>query len=255
MDMTDDIIDNTTNNTNNTTIDDIPIEIIALILDYIPANIFTSLVCKKWDEISNKSRILSVAYIKNRVNIPSFKIKLAYLLASRTTNLYNILAESGDIPMISCLHKFGYRWGKEIYTTAAINNHIDLLDYLLYNYQNIKMKTFEIVLFGSFDGYFTKNIARKGLIDCLKWLDSNKHRWPIEIEVFSKNTCIGAAAGGHLELLKWLHENGALLDKHTLMCAVECGRADVVKYIVNCDSNVGRYTDNVITEFRAKHNI
>jgi hypothetical protein len=45
---------------------------------------------------------------------------------------------------------------------------------------------------------------------------------------------ITAAESGHLEVLKWLHENGADItaqDNKALICAAESGRLEVVKWL------------------------
>jgi hypothetical protein len=69
--------------------------------------------------------------------------------------------------------------------------------------------------------------ARGGHLELLKYLHDNGCLWNVL-------ACKGAARGGHLEVLKYLHDNGCLWDKDRYCYAAVGGHLEVVKYL---DSN------------------
>ena len=69
----------------------------------------------------------------------------------------------------------------------------------------------------------TAAAARSGHLDVLKYLHENGCPW-------DKSTCERAAIGGHLNVLKYAHENGCPWDEETCRNAAWGGHLDVLKY-------------------------
>ena len=70
--------------------------------------------------------------------------------------------------------------------------------------------------------------ARNGHLECLKYLHENGLPW-------GTWTCCSAAFGGHLKCLKYLHENGCPWDEGTCSQAAKYGRLECLKYLVKTD--------------------
>jgi hypothetical protein len=66
--------------------------------------------------------------------------------------------------------------------------------------------------------------AEGGHLERLKYLHENECAW-------DKYTCLAAAEGGHLECLKYLHENGCGWDKYTCLAAAKGGHLECLKYL------------------------
>ena len=69
----------------------------------------------------------------------------------------------------------------------------------------------------------TDKMAEKGHLNCLKYAHENGKRWFIE-------TTLCAAKNGHLDCLKYAHENGCPWDRITIGMASENGHLDCIKY-------------------------
>ena len=65
--------------------------------------------------------------------------------------------------------------------------------------------------------------AEYGHLDCLKYLHENGCSW-------NEHTCRCAALNGHLECLKYVHENGCPWNEWTCDAAAENGHFDCLKY-------------------------
>ena len=65
--------------------------------------------------------------------------------------------------------------------------------------------------------------AKGGHLEVLKWLRENGCPW-------DSCTCYSAAKGGHLEVLKWLRENGCPWDSNTCDFAAKGGHLEVLKW-------------------------
>ena len=65
--------------------------------------------------------------------------------------------------------------------------------------------------------------ARGGHLEVLKYLKENHCPW-------DESTCEKAAKGGHLDVLEYLHENGCPWDESTCSYAARGGHLDVLKY-------------------------
>jgi len=69
------------------------------------------------------------------------------------------------------------------------------------------------------------NSAKKGYLNCLKYLYENGCSW-------NSATCYSAAQYGHLEVLRYAHENGCSWDSYTCTGAAKNGHLDCLKYAI-----------------------
>jgi hypothetical protein len=65
--------------------------------------------------------------------------------------------------------------------------------------------------------------AVEGHVDCLKYAHQNG-------APLTENTCLGAAIRGHLDCLKYAHENGVLITQRDCDIAASNGHLDCLKY-------------------------
>jgi hypothetical protein len=65
--------------------------------------------------------------------------------------------------------------------------------------------------------------AEKGHLDCLKYVHENGCEW-------SSNTCLWAARVGQIECLKYVHENGCAWNSNTCKNAAKNGQIECLKY-------------------------
>ena len=67
--------------------------------------------------------------------------------------------------------------------------------------------------------------AHRGHLECLKYLHENKHEWHYDCTTF-------AAANGHLECLKYCAENGCELNSAATAFSAATGKLDCLKYCI-----------------------
>ena len=67
--------------------------------------------------------------------------------------------------------------------------------------------------------------ARGGHLEVLKWLHNTGCPW--------NESCYAAAAGGHLEVVNWLHSTGCTWNEWTCYAAAAGGHLEVVKWLHN----------------------
>ena len=80
--------------------------------------------------------------------------------------------------------------------------------------------------------------AQNDHLEILKYLHENGYPWNID-------ACYHAAMKGHLDILKYLHENGCRWDTCVCAYAVENGHFEILKYLHEngcpCDENISNY--------------
>lgn len=131
---------------------------------------------------------------------------------------------------------------------AVTHGWMDLLKYFYKNKQGV------CKIEGEWDEMTCALAALRGYLDILKFLrtnhkiesnidlkisDSNSPRSKIQqwintkcqnICPWNEFTCAFAAFNGHLDVLKYAHENGCEWDEYTCTCAARNGHLDVLKY-------------------------
>ena len=65
-----------------------------------------------------------------------------------------------------------------------------------------------------------------GREDILKWANDGSISWKE-----GPDACVGAALGGHLEVLKWARENGCPLNERVTHAACEGGHIELLKWL------------------------
>jgi hypothetical protein len=82
-----------------------------------------------------------------------------------------------------------------------------------------------------------KTTAKKGHLECLKYAHENGCEW-------NSDTCANAALNGQIECLKYAHENGCEWDDNTCTNAAENGQIECLKYAHEngCKWNDDNYT-------------
>ena len=77
--------------------------------------------------------------------------------------------------------------------------------------------------------------ASKGHLECLKYLHENKHEWHYDCTTF-------AAANGQLETLKYCVENGFNCDVNTAISAVFGGHLECLKYYIQTNHPLDNFS-------------
>ena len=190
-------------------------------------------------------------------------------------NAYKIIAENGNLDMLKLLYnkqkQFHYvTWDYYAVDAAIIGGHLNCLKFLIENkcvyssYSNshaAKHGQFECLKYlheKKIGNYYDKglitNAAIGGCMKCLQFLHKNN----VEGKTFkytyldprqSHYATDHAASKGHLECLKFLKNNGYLLNNTACTKAAQHGHLEVLKYLldigckwnINIKSNVHDY--------------
>ena len=87
----------------------------------------------------------------------------------------------------------------------------------------------------AFDSRTCRGAAARGHINVLKYLKSER-------VIFGSETCCGAAMEGHIKLLKYLKSEGVAFDSESCKSAAMEGHFEVLKWLrskeMNCPWNV-----------------
>ena len=76
-----------------------------------------------------------------------------------------------------------------------------MLEKLLCNFSQLRLNAQSAFNPAPWDSDTCSSAASRGHLEVLKWLRENGCEW-------NSSTCNNAALEGHLEVLKWAHENG-----------------------------------------------
>lgn len=123
-----------------------------------------------------------------------------------------------------------FNLGHNIYNYTAYFGHLECLKYACeYEYKNDVLTEKPSNCFQHFkkglkcDEYICFIASKRGHLDCLRYAHENGFDW-------DKWTCEGAANGGHLDCLKYAHENGCEWDRSTFEGAARGGNLECLKY-------------------------
>jgi hypothetical protein len=147
-------------------------------------------------------------------------------------------ALNGHLEVLEWLHKNGWPWDEETCSSAALNGHFEVLKYLHDN--------------GCpWDTYICASAALNGHLEILKWARENGCPWDastcsnaakkghLNVLKYARvggcpwdsMVCYYAALNGNLEMLKYAHENGCPFDEYTSTNAASNGHLEVLKYV------------------------
>jgi len=199
---------------------------------------------KSWFEIM-RSDIMSSA-------VMSGNLKMVEWLYENECQLNQLscdyAAGIGRLDILKYLITNGCPWNGETCDQAAVHNHLEILKYLRTQFS------------GSWDENTYNAACEVGSLEILKYLQSTDDNRDNEClgELYENNVFCGwAASRGHLEVLKWLRENGCPWDEKT--CAVAAGDnyLDILKYLHDngCpwDERCYEYTWNYMDILRYLH--
>src|SRR3990167_11475523 len=85
------------------------------------------------------------------------------------------------------------------------------------------LRVFKICSGCPWDEYTCSDASSGGHLECLKYAHENDCKW-------NRNTCSNASSGGHLECLKYAHENDCPWDIYTCSNASSGGHLECLKY-------------------------
>ncbi|AGO83656.1 Ankyrin repeat domain containing protein [Pandoravirus salinus] len=181
--------------------DDLPDEIIALVLASLPCAIVRGaalLVCRRWQRIA-----LDTSAIGRRSCLDP---TAGSCKASQCVDA----ARHGHLDCLAYARSRGRRWNRETCRRAAEGGHLACLAYARRH--------------GCpWDQSACENAAAGGHIHVLKWLHANGCSW-------SSRTCDAVAYAGHLDCLRYLHEHGCPWDYWTCAYAAAQGHLDCLTY-------------------------
>ena len=81
-------------------------------------------------------------------------------------------------------------------------------------------------------GYAYTAAAAGGHLEILKWLRSVGYPWDEKAMATGSSAIYSqAAGGGHLEILKWLRSEGCPWDARACLCAARYGRLEILKWL------------------------
>ncbi len=164
---------------------------------------------------------------------------LKYLEENRkcfaNTNAISIAATAGHLDVVNWLVTKKYlNITPSNYCEAAKNGHLDILKFFVERMN--KINAFDILKFCGV-------AAKYGHLDILIWQKINLTYY------FDINIWKNAAEGGHLNIIKWLINNGCEYDDCIFECAAEHGHLNILKWGFQ---NGYKLPDN-IAEIAASH--
>lgn len=118
----------------------------------------------------------------------------------------------GDLRGIRCAHVYGSPLAETIFSTAATNGNLEVLQWL----HKMKCPNYGVCAIA----------ARNGHIECLKWLI--EHNYPYDVTI-----CANAAREGHLDCLKYIKEHyypNPAEWIYTCQYAAEGGQLECLRY-------------------------
>ena len=200
------------------TIDDIPVELLSVILFLCePFSFVAQFVSKYWKEVYEKHVILwrgkkDIPRINYSVEVTLPFLKWAYSVQEILTYCsMNRAILYGNLEMVQWLKENGCTWDIWTCAWAARGGHLEVLKWSRENG-------------APWDEETCAEAARGGHLEVLKWLRENGCPW-------DEYTCAWAAGGGQLEVLKWLRENGAPWSIYTCRWAAKGGHLEVLKWL------------------------
>lgn len=202
--------------------DDLPNEIIEMIVYLTDEPIITRSVCKLWKAYSkkvlsrDKKRFIVNSIAGGHLNILKWaKKNIGYKIGKKSTECY-WAAKFGQLEILKWARQCGCNWNEDTCSIAAFNGHLHVIKWA----RGFKFGSDLITKCSPredicpWDSKTCESAARNGQLHVLKWARQHGCHW-------NENTCASAAVGGHLDILKWLRKNGCPWDEWTLFYVPE----------------------------------
>lgn len=161
-----------------------------------------------------KLLVTLLSTIKDKDNIKCLILKrylcetYSYFLS---TNICDLAAKIGDIPLMIYLHNRGHAWNKWTIAAAAAGGQLECIKYAHEHGC-------------AWDDIATEEAAKRGDLDCLKYLHENGCPW------IGTSVTFQVANQGHLECLQYAHENGCAWDREVTETAAYNQHLDCLQY-------------------------
>lgn len=136
--------------------------------------------------------------------------------------LFHKAVENNHLNILKYCHQKGLEWDSDIYKKVC---DIKCLDYLITNgKKNYKLNNILIEL------------AKRGQYECFVHLYSSNIIFNVD-NLSHDNILKWAAYGGNLQLFKYLHRNGHLIDNNVILTAAVGCHLDILKYLLTNNHN------------------
>ena len=201
--------------------------------------------------LENKDKI-NMVLLNEQFHMNDLINQIKIIIETSNDKISSYFSSIGNLELLKYAHEHNYSWDKETYELAALNGHLECLKYAYKN--NCPGQHFDcecnnknvhnIIKYKSpldktdimTKKYYNKdwkflcncnsiisNAVINGHLDCLKYAHENGCEW-------DSKTCYGAAQYGHLDCLKYAHENGCEWNVEICWIAAGKGHLDCLKY-------------------------
>lgn len=126
--------------------------------------------------------------------------------------LYNAAISGGHLDVLKWLRHV-FKQYRPSYGTAAENGHLHILQYGFRKYEYVRERGAE----------FAEHGARKGRLNIVEWLWNQGHR--------SDDSIRYAVDSGHLQVVRYLHEQSGRIIYDLLYTAIHRGYIEVIEYL------------------------
>jgi len=196
-----------------TTIDDLPVEILNIIISQADHHVAGRFVCKKWKGFISM-RSCGIKYSNKIAKRGNLKL-LQWAEANEcplSKKICKKAAMSGNLEMIKWLRSLKCPWSKQVCVNAAKKGHLHIIKWARKYGCN-------------WDGETVTLAARNGHLHVLQWAD--KHGCD-----FNERPFIQAAMKGHLHVLKWIFENYHPFDwSHCMELALHSQNWQIIEWL------------------------
>lgn len=162
-----------------------------------------------------------------------------------------------DLPLD--LFKYYFYYYLDNPTIWSLKQTCKLLYNRLYLGYKVKLNIYDLIKFGykHLYKYAIKNITKNnniptfklvnyaclyGQLHLLKYFYNNGY-------TFTEDACSSAAAGGYLNVLKWLKKKNINWDQWTIACAINNKNYDILEYAIKHNAPTGYFAEQALNRY------